>query len=879
MIKYGLEILRTIIITAIIIIRMVNVGDRVSLKGSIQDSATVKYYGPTEFAAGHWAGVELDHKVGRNDGSIDGVRYFTMADRGDGVVHGLFTRLSNIEPLKQSKNTLSKEVSVDPNQTNESLIIQLQDKDKEYSLLQNKFAESRQKYEMHIEELQLTVDRLTLKDIDSNTDMSIIREQLDSIKDENIKLKEKVDSLEDKLENGENMEILDGEYTDETEPQELLRQNRYLNAKIKKLEVSSNDILQQYEESLDDNTKLLKDCIELKETVSNLKDENEQNQRLINELSEKFEAQENSGSIIDYLTESNNKLNETIKTLENEIYDYKQTIEMFNKSQSNHDNMAFDLQRKLETTDIELNKNISLLEDEYEKNITLTERLQTLTNTVYTTQRNEIRGLENKVQALQDDVNNEKVFKRFGEYYLNTNIRSPEHMQTQLQLLKFMLEENNDGDSRSSIANYILLYFNIFELIIHFLKFPQDETVPGMADEFVDRLFNFSKWRSSILERRFEQHDYNVNVLIDFISKYSLPKQLNFALLLLDGVFKDIIPNVFTTLRNDIDSRSMSNLYSIVLLNEDLIQKILPRAKNEQCQVESKEDIQVFSNLLEELFEVFLEMDVDKYVSVMSDIKQYLEKLNQQQEYICEHTEQNGFLNKKDLSEPTVKELMSSPMNTKTNPHDELINELKLKINILTEKSNESRLKEGINIQLKDDIQKLTSKLEKETGKVEHYNKELNTVTGKLEEIKLDSLQLIKDKKLVGTLMNHNDINKLDLITEIHYLKDNLLTKIDVHNSENAIKKVSSSLEWLKKDKEMCERNQYTRGAKVYPMSKSQQYHDQNMDRLLDSVTGLVSSIQVGLQPPYNDQTKLKCRIQRHDNIVKNVISELVNTH
>ena len=36
----------------------------------------LKYCGPTDFASGHWAGIALDDAVGKNDGSVSGIRYF-----------------------------------------------------------------------------------------------------------------------------------------------------------------------------------------------------------------------------------------------------------------------------------------------------------------------------------------------------------------------------------------------------------------------------------------------------------------------------------------------------------------------------------------------------------------------------------------------------------------------------------------------------------------------------------------------------------------------------------------------------------------------------------------------------------------------------------
>lgn len=40
-------------------------------------SGTLRFCGTTQFAAGMWAGVELDEAVGKNNGSVAGVQYFT----------------------------------------------------------------------------------------------------------------------------------------------------------------------------------------------------------------------------------------------------------------------------------------------------------------------------------------------------------------------------------------------------------------------------------------------------------------------------------------------------------------------------------------------------------------------------------------------------------------------------------------------------------------------------------------------------------------------------------------------------------------------------------------------------------------------------------
>lgn len=66
--------------------RRFQVGDRVDV-ASIQTRGIIRFFGSTCFAAGDWVGVELDAAVGKNDGSVNDVRYFECEP-----FHGLFVR-------------------------------------------------------------------------------------------------------------------------------------------------------------------------------------------------------------------------------------------------------------------------------------------------------------------------------------------------------------------------------------------------------------------------------------------------------------------------------------------------------------------------------------------------------------------------------------------------------------------------------------------------------------------------------------------------------------------------------------------------------------------------------------------------------------------
>jgi len=78
-------------------------GDRVIIKSSQGSKVgTVRYIGYTEFAPGEWVGVELDDPRGKNDGSVEGKRYFQCRPN-----FGLFAPISKISksPLKYKPGT------------------------------------------------------------------------------------------------------------------------------------------------------------------------------------------------------------------------------------------------------------------------------------------------------------------------------------------------------------------------------------------------------------------------------------------------------------------------------------------------------------------------------------------------------------------------------------------------------------------------------------------------------------------------------------------------------------------------------------------------------------------------------------------------------
>ncbi|XP_054845711.1 dynactin subunit 1 isoform X2 [Eublepharis macularius] len=79
------------------------VGSRVEVIGKGY-CGTVAYVGTTLFATGKWVGVILDEAKGKNDGTVQGRKYFTCEEN-----HGIFVRQSQIQVFDDGADTTSPE--------------------------------------------------------------------------------------------------------------------------------------------------------------------------------------------------------------------------------------------------------------------------------------------------------------------------------------------------------------------------------------------------------------------------------------------------------------------------------------------------------------------------------------------------------------------------------------------------------------------------------------------------------------------------------------------------------------------------------------------------------------------------------------------------
>ncbi|CAL8113852.1 unnamed protein product [Orchesella dallaii] len=81
------------------------VGERVIVASSVGETKTgiLRYLGCVEFADGEWAGIELFHPLGKNDGTVRGVPYFVCKHP-----FGLFVPSYKVESSPANKTLVNK---------------------------------------------------------------------------------------------------------------------------------------------------------------------------------------------------------------------------------------------------------------------------------------------------------------------------------------------------------------------------------------------------------------------------------------------------------------------------------------------------------------------------------------------------------------------------------------------------------------------------------------------------------------------------------------------------------------------------------------------------------------------------------------------------
>lgn len=358
-----------------------NIGDRVKLKNN--NSGTIRFIGTTSFQTGEWIGIELDVAAGKNDGSINSVRYFQCENN-----FGIFARPTMVS-LLDDNNSISPSTSSLSNSRPQSslstsnsyndektfkLEIIVQRLESKLKNLKMELLESKQK----IEELTELNENLTNSNyilheniehetiekevtIEEKHNLSIelnrVTEEYQFLKTEFAKIQEEL-KLNQDIEN----EIIT-EAISEDKDLSLIKKIKLTELALVKLKESSSkreeELINKLQVLENDNTNLKnfeKNCLDYEKKLDELKETNEN-------LKEKLNSLSDSETLIENLTDKNTELINKISELENNIKELEQLHELDQDLESNFNDLQTELEADINNLKIELDEKRSKIEE------------------------------------------------------------------------------------------------------------------------------------------------------------------------------------------------------------------------------------------------------------------------------------------------------------------------------------------------------------------------------------------------------------------------------------------------------------------------------------------------------------------------------------
>ncbi|KAI4803753.1 hypothetical protein KUCAC02_025402 [Chaenocephalus aceratus] len=342
--------------------RPIKVGSLVEVIGKGQRGA-VAYIGNTLFASGKWVGVILDEAKGKNDGTVQGKRYFTCGEN-----RGIFVRQSQIQLFDDGADTTSpetpepgtgkipkREILETPKST--KLLEQLQEwktkMQEQQAELQKHLKEAKREAkeaqeakEHYMEEMSDTADAIEMATLDKE----MAEERAESLQLEVDSMKEKVEELTMDL------EILKHEIeekgSDGAASSYHVRQLEEQNGRLKEALVRMRDLSSsEKQEHLKLQKQMEKKNMELdalRGQKENLQEERTAAEKTIDELKEQVDAALGAEEMVEMLTERNLDLEEKVRELRETVTDLEAINEMNDELQENARETELELREMLD---------------------------------------------------------------------------------------------------------------------------------------------------------------------------------------------------------------------------------------------------------------------------------------------------------------------------------------------------------------------------------------------------------------------------------------------------------------------------------------------------------------------------------------------------
>lgn len=734
------------------------VGEQIIVNGQI---GVIRYVGETEFAQGIWYGVELEEETGKNDGSVDGIRYFDLQGNKVGK-YGIFSQHDHILTIKEFVAQKVQE-NVKLRRVIDICQSKLQTLRQDLLVCQQKASNE------ELDSLRDTVEKLTLRDLEVSTENDMLSEKVKEITEQNKEFQKTIDKLQVDLGNWQSLHK-DSDVDGSFDIKVLQTRNNMLQNSLKKLESSMDELLNQYEETLHENTQLIEENNRLVENINTLKSS-------LDEYSNKIGAENSSNQIVEYLTSLNNDLHTELEKIKAELSESKAIIRSNKKIIMVHEEDRARLNNDLMKANSESVKLAKELEAQLIENKKLKDDIKLLKDKTLLQKDLKIKDLSVQLSILEQKVDHNLKYTAILNQKGKNELK---YMILEIEFIKASLFDSRIQNS--DVEKYrVYLYLSLVQKIAEYKQWKSYDASNLVKEDIIDKLrviVDIPEWKQQILKGNIDTDIFDLCLILKFIKidydSNSIGLNVYFMSNIVTTMFGEVLPKILPLLKPEHDLDTLSDLYSLAIRIESLSSTVLGIVQDDNARrglLKTNSYV-----ILECINEMVRNLDsLDTLKKLMMRILSYLQlesntadekssQINVEKDgrHLILNSRRNSSNNKVfDIGDKEEVEVDNS----------KLVKELEIKIKILQAKFLEKDNFEATNSKLKEILQVKESECRKSEALVLKLQDKLQQTKKELDNEKLNKYHINSNHTLNKTILDHDKVKHIDLVSELISLR------------------------------------------------------------------------------------------------------------
>ncbi|CAI1751863.1 hypothetical protein SEUBUCD650_0P01150 [Saccharomyces eubayanus] len=808
----------------------------------------VKFIGETKFAKGIWYGIELVKPLGKNDGSVKGIRYFFMDEAKNalnGAYYGLFCKR---EALQLYNLTYNANGMLRDDGTLQETIKELQT-ERELLISKLKEGESGKK---KMAEYKAAIKRLSMSETDLLSKIYKLDRLVEALKFENNDMKIRLENF-NKILNPPNEAVVPN-----ANESALWERNRILQGMLEQTKMSYNENMKVQEELLEENTQLLEENAVLSKKISDLSSKLQQSNNMISDLTLQVEAQSKSSNIVERLTNDNVLLTSNLKALNVQLEELRTREKLDENLRITYVELEQELTLQLISMQSALEKKQNFADQCTEEN----ERLNAMLKSSESQATHKFQSLELKVNTLQEELYQNKLLKSLYKMYEPFTQQNMWALSSQLQYLAEVIDgENIRSSPIENIEAYTILTvlsYISYALYTHSLE-NAIKNLGTITQSFKVNNVQLSMWQSEFLQRKFSPKQEIISSINSFLKENKfLDNDVTLILKTLHSIFEIITPKLLAVLKDSTNSNEddglslISSLYeasfSVTANIDTFLEKNEASGENKTLLLSPACDL-TLSSILSTYFSnpVFLNQDFERLracaIEELTTFFSRIEDLLENKIVFTEHVSQSSA-DAEDTNDSTEEKSPNSLVSGRLDAEniylkeellqkENLLTELKTKIEVISGRDSERKNLERIITGLQKELNDKNEENRCHSEMLSELKDENTNLRSCLKNMELDLYQVEGNNNLNRMCLDREKVDRMNLVSEIMGLRETIKRQL------KDTKPATIDLSWLEESpslkNEGRSKGDIHRGLNIYRIEMADSV---NNSRVLDLNSG-----------------------------------------